>query len=652
MNGIFQIGSSPTSTKPLSLLTNCHRRIEAALDALSQVAAGARTLTPDSRAALERSLRFFRDMGPKHTADEEQSLFPRLRTLGQGLEQLSALEGDHHAAEAWHAEVEQIGNAWLESGTLSQEQGELLSDLVAKLNCLYREHIHLEDTVVFPLAERVLSHEQQEEVRREMNSRRAITIQVATLLLLVSLGTGWAQTKVGSVVLSGSVRTRVEAWDWFSNGQGENQYAFSGTFARFGVSQARKALDWQVELAAPLLLGLPDAAVAPGVAGALGLGANYFASNQRNRNAAFVFLKQANIRFKGLGGDDRNSLKVGRFEFNDGTEVVSKDATLVALKRDRVAQRLIGNFGWTHVGRSLDGIHFVSNRKVAVHFVGAIPTRGVFQVDGWGPLRTGFAYLSLNRAVGKSDWRLFGIYYHDWRQVLKTDNRPLPLRRDDLGNIRLGSYGGHYLFAQPTQTSGTFDLMLWGLLQNGRWGRLDHRATAIAAEAGWQPPVLPKLRPWIRGGYFYGSGDGNPNDQRHGTFFQLLPTPRPFARFPFFNLMNNQDVHGSLTLRPSKAVTLRTESHHLRLSSGADQWLLGGGAFQPWSFGYVGRPSGATGGRPGLANLYDLSLDWNVNSSVMLSGYYGHAQGIQVIESIYAKKKNANFAYLELSYRF
>jgi hypothetical protein len=243
------------------------------------------------------------------------------------------------------------------------------------------------------------------------------------------------------------------------------------------------------------------------------------------------------------------------------------------------------------------------------------------------------------------------MYYHDWRNVVKTDNRPLAVRRGDLGDVQIGTYGGHYLRTIPAG-AGTVDLLLWGAAQNGRWGVLNHAAVAGAFEAGWQPPVARKLRPWLRGGFYHGSGDGNPADGRHGTFFQVLPTPRPFARFPFFNMMNNEDTHGALILRPSKTVTFKTEAHHLRLSSGADQWLLGGGAFQPWSFGYIGRPSPVASGRPGLANLYDASLDWNANAHFALSLYFGHAQGLRTVEAIYPRGRHGNFGYLEFTWKF
>ena len=90
---------------------------------------------------------------------------------------------------------------------------------------------------------------------------------------------------------------------------------------------------------------------------------------------------------------------------------------------------------------------------------------------------------------------------------------------------------------------------LWGALQGGSWGNQTQHAAAFVGEAGWQPPVT-MLKPWISAGYSYGSGDGDPNNGRHSTFFQLLPTPRQYARFPFYNMMNNEDLYATLNVRP------------------------------------------------------------------------------------------------------
>jgi hypothetical protein len=145
-----------------------------------------------------------------------------------------------------------------------------------------------------------------------------------------------------------------------------------------------------------------------------------------------------------------------------------------------------------------------------------------------------------------------------------------------------------------------------------------------------------------------GSGDGNPNDNRHETFFQILPTPRPYARFPFFNMMNLEDRFGALVLRPGAKVTISSEAHSLRLSSPNDLWYSGGGAFQPQTFGYTGR---AVSGRRSLANLYDTSVEYRYNRHATFTGYVGYAQGKSVMEEIYPTGKNGNFSYLEALFR-
>ena len=459
--------------------------------------------------------------------------------------------------------------------------------------------------------------------------------------------------KIGDVKVSGSLRTRVEGWDWFE-GNANSDYAYPGSIFRINFAESRKAFDWQFELALPFLLGLPDDAVAPGVQGQLGLGASYFVANSNHSNAALPFVKQAFVRLRDLGGVEGQTLKIGRTEFLDGTEVVPANSTLAALKRDRISSRLLGNFSFSDVGRSFDGMQYgLNGSKLNITLFGGRPTRGVYQVDGWGDLNINVFYGAITGQLpGKKhagEWRIFALGYSDYRDgVVKTDNRPLAARRADAGHVDIGTYGGHFLYTSATST-GPIDVLFWGALQNGSWGNLRQRAGAFAAEAGWQPAVLPRVKPWLRAGYDYGSGDQNPNDGTHGTFFQVLPTPRIYARFPFFNMMNLRDAFGEAILRPSKKITIRADGHSLRLANANDLWYLGGGAFQPWTFGYTGR---AANGQSGLATLYDTSADISVNRYFLLGLYYGHASGKLVAQSIYPKGDDANFGFVELTFKF
>ena len=128
-----------------------------------------------------------------------------------------------------------------------------------------------------------------------------------------------------------------------------------------------------------------------------------------------------------------------------------------------------------------------------------------------------------------------------------------------------------------------------------------------------------------------------------------MPTPRPYARFPFFDMMNNHDINAAMILRPHKKVTVSSEFHSLRLSNKNDLWYSGGGAYQPWTFGYQGR---ATSGNRSLANLYDTSLEYRLNPHVSFTGYYGYADGRAVTKAIYPKGKNGAMGYIEVLYKF
>ncbi len=168
------------------------------------------------------------------------------------------------------------------------------------------------------------------------------------------------------------------------------------------------------------------------------------------------------------------------------------------------------------------------------------------------------------------------------------------------------TWGGHSIHVFTT-SAGIFDALVWGLAQTGKWGADKQRSWAFDFEGGYQPPMLPALKPWFRIAYAATSGDNNPNDTRHETFFQLLPTPRQYARTPFFNMMNLDDLSGTLILRPHAKITVQSQFDSLRLANPNDLWYSGGGAYQPWTFGFTGRP---VSGQRALANLYDTSVEY------------------------------------------
>ena len=463
------------------------------------------------------------------------------------------------------------------------------------------------------------------------------------------------QLKIGKVNFSGSLRLRVENYSWFETPGFEDDYTFGAAVLRLSLGQQREKFDWLIEGEFPVLLNLPERAVAPAPQGQLGLGGSYFAAS--GRQDASAVLKQGYVRLKTLFGDQQSTLRFGRFEFVDGTETTPNDATLATLKRDHIAHRLIGNFGFTHIGRSFDAIQFVRNTtKSNFTFVGGRPTEGVFQLRSLKELDVDFWYGAFTKPITNkkvaSEFRVLALHYHDGRGALKTDNRSTVLRRADTHNIRITTIGGNYIAAVKTKT-GTIDLLTWGAGQFGDWGNQDHRAGAVVFEGGFQPSgTLGKYKAWFRGGYSRSTGDSDATDARHTTFFQVLPTPRIYARFPFYNMMNTEDVYAQFKVRPHARVNLRADVHHLRLSNAKDLWYVGGGAFQESSFGYVGRPSG---GRRGLGTLFDLSADFSITPTTTATIYAAGVRGSDVQSFIYPAgglNPSARFFYAELTKRF
>ncbi len=455
----------------------------------------------------------------------------------------------------------------------------------------------------------------------------------------------------------GTIRVREEDYNWFPAAKANGAYTFFGGFVRAGISRATRTEDVVVEFDAPFLAGLPTRAIASGAEGALGQGANY--QNADHNQSAGFFLKQGYVRFKNAGNPN-NTVRLGRFEATDGLETVSLDPSLTWIKQNRIGQRLISPSVYTNIGRSFDGIQAVNNtsgRNITAMFI--LPTRGNYDLNGWDTLADiQLGYLAATYPQSgphaSGEGRLFALLYNDGRdgKVVKVDNRPLtnaqnqPIRAGDTGDITILTLGGNYTRVEPLG-NGKVDAMFWGAGQMGRWGSLRHGAFAFAAEAGYQPH-FPVLKPWLRAGYNYYSGDGNPNDNIHGTFTAPEYTSRTFARFPFFNQANLEDLFAQVILRPDPRVSIRADAHSLRLAQSQDLWYSGNGAYEIRNFGFTGRPSN---GHSNLANLYDISVDYQAYRALTLSLYFAYANGGNVISSVY-RGHEATFAYAEATYHF
>ena len=175
----IQIGAKPDSgfDDPIGMLKDCHRRIEHFLGILCVVVerAKGRGLSGEEAAAIQAALHYFRLGGQRHNADEEESLFPRMREqcAADELKEIGALEHDHRRADQLHAEAERLYSAWIADGSLSPADGDALLSATTQLRQLYEAHIKIEEQIVFPRASESLNPESLAAIGQEFKHRRA-----------------------------------------------------------------------------------------------------------------------------------------------------------------------------------------------------------------------------------------------------------------------------------------------------------------------------------------------------------------------------------------------------------------------------------------------------------------------------------------------
>ncbi len=163
---------------PLIVLDDCHRRIEKFLSyCLSLCECGEKSLDADQNIGLTKALDYFIGASKLHNADEEDSLFPRMRAHEQNemhevLDTIDELEAEHRDVAKIHAEHDALGRAWLVQGSLNDNDFKRFHKLNYELIDIYSVHISREDNEVFVAAARVLSDNDLREIGVEMWERR------------------------------------------------------------------------------------------------------------------------------------------------------------------------------------------------------------------------------------------------------------------------------------------------------------------------------------------------------------------------------------------------------------------------------------------------------------------------------------------------
>lgn len=417
-----------------------------------------------------------------------------------------------------------------------------------------------------------------------------------SLVLLLLAGHASAQAvdenQIAVVPLLENI-TRLESWSFFTpriNG-GDPDYTLLGNRATLAMRAEGRRFAMNGAVRYAQLVGLPREAIGPGP---LGAGALYFAAS-RNPAAYQLYIKGMSLRVKNLAG--ALSIEGGRMAYESGEGTA-------------FAGRLLGNAEWTIFERSFDGVRVDYTRphwQAQASFF--MPTQGAFEES---------ANPTIQRVqVTNARWTSGGVevFAHRYR-----DTRGVRVRPDNSARIASGvDVDVRTLGAAFGRSFGRADLNVWGALQRGHWYRDPHRASSGVAEFGYR--LRPSLA--LNGGASYASGDANGLDDRHHTFFPMLPTTKPDAFEGTFAQMNLRDLYGRVTAQPRRALSLRGEVHHLALVTEGDRWYGGTGAtaLRGEYFGFSGRNAlGATGLGTSFVIGADVSLAkyWTAGASLTL----------------------------------
>jgi hypothetical protein len=437
--------------------------------------------------------------------------------------------------------------------------------------------------------------------------------------------------------------TRAEYWHFFEPppGGGDPTYGDVANRLQVGLRRPGRRADLLVAFQYVQFGGLPANASGPGP---LGVGALYFEHSGR-RDSRQLYLRYLTVRLRDLAPGV--TLQVGRMGYTSGAEASSGQAKIEAVKRQRVDSRMIGEFEWSLYQRSFDGVRLDWDRPAWHGSIAAFrPTQGGYEdaagvtIDRIDVLASTLT-LRPGRPWPRTDWQLFVYRYLDRRWVTaRPDNTGLGAARVD---VELLTFGTTLVGAYPLG-GGETDLLVWLAGQTGSWYELAHRAYAVALEAGHQWARAPG-RPWVRAGWLRSSGDEDPADGRHGTFFQMLPTVRKYSLSATYSQMNLVDIFGQIWIAPTARTTVRVDVHRLALATAADRWYAGSGATQEEGtiFGYAGRLSrGATR----LGTVAEGSVDVRLTRRWSINGYLGIVRGGEVVRRSFAGRW-LGFGYLE-----
>ena len=357
------------------------------------------------------------------------------------------------------------------------------------------------------------------------------------------------------------------------------------------------------------------------------------ASNEKNLD-----LHQGYLTVKNLGGP--LTMTLGRQEMIFGDS------------------RLIGNFGWSNVGRSFDGLRFTY-------------APGPLRMDLWATVAKQFGpNVGADPAFSPSNrdsQQFHGIYTAVKAASFSIEPYLLYLR--DTGNVNeTDPVTGALVSPVTAPAARGQDRLTAGLRVDGKaasdsiditaeaayqTGSMEARGTtpksnisayAYAVKAGYTLPVAVKPRIGIE--YDRASGDDDPSNDIFKTFENLFPTNHiHYGYMDYVGWRNMQDLRFSLGLKPTKTSGVNLDYHRFSLAEKADHWYAASGR--------IFRTTPAGNSETALGQEVDLVAYTMIKEKLRLEAGYGRFfPGDYVKVNFPTAKDPSNFVYLQTGLSF
>jgi hypothetical protein len=357
------------------------------------------------------------------------------------------------------------------------------------------------------------------------------------------------------------------------------------------------------------------------------------------------------LEFWMMGKDllvDGLGFEVGRLGIKDGLETLYEDEALNWVKKARLSERLWGTFDWTNVGRRYHAARaFYDTEQFRLDAVASKLLAGGFDYDtAFQELKDveifgGFLTLKDDFLIDNTEIRIYGIYFRDDRDVAKTVTG---------GTLDIPAVGASWAGVYPGLGPGTLDTLVWGCYQWGDWGTTGHSAYAVVAEGGYKFRDLC-LQPWLRLGVAHASGDDDPEEGTHKSFFGMAPTNHKWYGYMDTTALSNLiNFYQQLILKPAEKVTVQIDGHLFWLHDTSDSWYAGSGATSNDVFGFVGGHSVSSGttarltdGEGFIGGEMDLTAQYAVSKYLGFEATYGHFFGAAGAKAVFPENGHGDW---------